>query len=109
MSRTHLIVDLADREIFITRDRISPTRSSALVDRRRKAFSDIHSGRTYLEGLEAVVHEWRPENDIPSLASSGSEGREVTRDHLRSRNEGGCALRSLTRNGALIAGKEKQF
>src|SRR5438128_929936 len=110
MSRTHLIVDLADRKIFIARDRISPTRSSALIESRWKPFGNIHSGRTDLRGRQTVVHKWRAERgDIPSLTSSGSEGRKITCNHLRSRNEGECALRSLTRNGALIAGEEKQF
>src|SRR5262249_17415266 len=109
MSRADLVIDLHDGEMFIARDRISPIGSSARIGCRRKQFGDIYSRRTDLWWRQAVVHEWRPQKDIPRLTGSGSVRRKIARDHFRSWDEGERAQRALTRNGSLIAGKEKQF
>src|SRR5215831_16463689 len=98
MRRTYLVVELSDREIFVARYGISPTGSSALIDRRRKLFRDVYGSRTYCRRRQAVVHERRSENDVPSLTDPRSVGCKVTGNHIRSRNERDCAQWALPGN-----------
>ena len=82
MVGTHLVIDLADGEMFVAGYGISKIRSSACVHRCGKLLRDGHRTRTDRRRRQPVVYERRSERDVATLAGSRSKGREITRDHV---------------------------
>src|SRR6266850_858481 len=109
MSRTQLVVEFSDREIFFARCGISKIGSPALIDWSRKPFGNVHGRGTYCRRRQAIVHEGDSKGDIPHLTPRGSEGCKVTRKHVGCRYKRHCVQRTLPCNCALVTREEKQF